>query len=202
MKQDNAKTLNSYQQKASDYIASTGIRMSREYAEWVDLALSKAPGKKILEVGSGNGVGAFYLREHGYNDLLVTDAVPAFIEYLTGQGFKVVKLDLLKDQVPGQFDLILALAVLLHFTPNELEGVLAKLHGGLNDGGVLAFCVKEGEGEEWSSHKLDAPRFFHYWVLSDLEKLVKNAGFEILDHSIFGVSAKGMPWLNVIARKA
>ena len=36
-------------------------------------------------------------------------------------------------------------------------------------------------GEEWSSEKLNQPRYFCYWQTEPLKKLVETEGFEILN---------------------
>ena len=74
------------------------------------------------------------------------------------------------------FDLILANAVLLHFDRAQLPRVLVKATA-LNPAGRLAFSLKGGDGEGWSSAKLGAPRYFCYWRAQRIAALLDAAGF-------------------------
>lgn len=50
------------------------------------------------------------------------------LELLQKKGFKTHSLDLLHDGVPGGYGMVLADAVLLHFTPDECLAVARKVH--------------------------------------------------------------------------
>ena len=77
------------------------------------------------------------------------------------------------------YDLIFANCVFLHFTPKELEMVLIKVYKALTYDGALAFSVKKGEGETWSSLKIDAPRYFCYWDRFSMDNLLQKVGFSL-----------------------
>lgn len=72
--------------------------------------------------------------------------------------------------------------------------------GGVCDRGVLAFTVKEGDGEGWSEAKLDLPRFFTYWREPAARTALECAGWAVL--SIDHVAGRHEPWLYVLARTA
>ena len=102
---------------------------------------------------------------------LVTDATPAFVEHLREQGHPALGFNVLTDPVPGGYQIILANAVFLHLTRPQLADTLRRLLAALTNGGRLAFTVKQGEGEEWSTAKLDLARYFCYWQPEPLHNL-------------------------------
>jgi hypothetical protein len=66
---------------------------------------------------------------------------------------------------------------------------------------VLGFSIREGDGEQWSSAKLGAPRYFCYWESGALQALLEETKFSVLDMK----SSTGfmeIKRLYVIARKA
>jgi predicted TPR repeat methyltransferase len=146
------------------------------------------------------GRDAAYLQEQGYT-VECTDVTEGFVELLKEKGFAARKLNAITDSIGEQYDLILASAVLLHFTREEVAQVLRKIYQSLNDDGIFAFTLKEGEGEEWSSEKLDAPRFFCYWTADQIAEYLQDAGFEKIDISEGKVGARGVSWLQIIAKK-
>ena len=180
--ESNRKTLETYQEHFSNYIEGTTQETSGSQKEWLDSVLSRQQkDATILEVGSAFGRDATYVRDQGYENLIVTDAFDAATTELQSKGFAAQKLNVLTDEIPSNNDLIIASAVFLHFTKAELENVLVKVWHSLNRDGILAFSVKAGEGEEWTSHKMGAPRFFQYWQPGELVEKVERAGFNVVD---------------------
>lgn len=91
-------------------------------------------------------------------------------------------------------------AVLLHLTASQLDDVLAKTARAVGPGGLFAFTVKEGDGEEWSMAKLDAPRFFRYWRERPLRDRLEATGWQPTE--VKHVQGRTEPWLFVICRRA
>lgn len=178
----NAKTLATYNEYFSQYVNGTVQVTSGFQKEWLEYVLSLC-GKdgRILELGSGFGRDAAFIIENGYRRLTVSDAFDAAVDVLTAQGFTTKKLNLLLDDIEGQYDLMIASAVFLHFTETELRMVLAKLKPALATGGALAFSVKQGHGEEWTDAKMGAPRFFHYWTEAAIRTVLAEVGYVVID---------------------
>ena len=97
------------------------------------------------------------------------------------------------------YDLILANAVLLHFSRGEFRAVLGKMAGALKPGGRFAFSLKQGEGEHWSTMKLNAPRYFCYWQPEHLPPLLREAGFDRWDVSVVKTQRQHAEWIYAIA---
>jgi len=198
MSTTNEKTLRTYEERSREYLERTHNQVSGSLKIWIDRALHfLPPGASILEIGSGNGRDAEYMEKAGYR-VLRSDATKAFVQHLQGQGHEVKDINILQDPLPQGFDMIFADAVFLHFTPEELESVLQKVHDALKSGGILAFCVKEGTGSEWLSEKLGALRFFQNWDGPVLAEVVFGAGFEMLYLAID--DSRHPSWILIIAK--
>lgn len=198
----NARTLAAYEAHAQRYREQTENLVSDGDRQLLlDLAGAAPPGV-VLEIGSAHGRDARALESLG-RSVRRTDAARAFVDLLRADGHLADVLDVLTDQLVddhhGPYAAVLANAVFLHFQPDELRGVLAKVLGALLPGGVLGFSVKVGEGSGWSTHKLGAPRFFQYWQPDPLRRLVERQGFTIV-----GVAVDEGPvqdWIRVLARR-
>ena len=100
-------------------------------------------------------------------------------------------------ELGGPYDLIFADAVLLHFTIEDVTKVFDKIRKALRTNGTFSFSVKNGQGTEWSTHKLGGGRFFQYWQSEDLRTLLVKKQFNVLSL----VKTHDDKWLHVIARK-
>ncbi|HVI52281.1 MAG TPA: methyltransferase domain-containing protein [Candidatus Sulfotelmatobacter sp.] len=173
----NDETLRSYAARVQEYVLGTSQTVSGPSKDWIDRALAGLPGSaRVMELGSAFGRDAAYMASLGY-DVECTDAVDGFVALLQSRGFRARSFNALTDELAGPYDLVMANAVLLHFTADELAVVLERLRRALAPGGRLAFSLKAGEGEEWSSAKLAAPRYFRYWEQDGVAALLRAAGF-------------------------
>jgi predicted TPR repeat methyltransferase len=77
---------------------------------------------------------------------------------------------------------------------------LVKAQAAVPDGGLLAFTLKEGDGEGWSTAKLELRRYFVYWREAPLREALDAAGWEML--SLDHVMGRAEPWLFVICRRS
>ena len=194
----NAETLHTYERAAALYRERT-VRSPHEADDLVTLVAEHAPpGANVLEVGSGPGYDAGRLEALGF---LVrrTDATGAFVDLLRADGHRADLLDVRTDDLGGPYDVVFAHAVLLHIDRDELPRVLGRLLAAVPPGGLLAMTVKEGDGEEWSSHKVELPRHFTYWRGEPLRAVLLAAGWEPVVLTKAG-STYG-PWLTVLARR-
>lgn len=197
----NNKTLATYESHVTEYIDGTSQVVVGAAKEWIDAALDGMPlGSTILELGSAFGRDATYIASKGYN-IECSDAAESFVSYLRDKGFRTRLFNAITDELTEAYDLILANAVLLHFTEQEFVSVMAKLCRSLAPGGRLAISLKRGQGEAWSSEKLGAPRFFRYWEPEGLEPVFRSSGFA--QWTIDGASTNRAhaDWLFVIAHK-
>lgn len=197
---DNSLTLQSYQNKTQEYIDGTPPADDTLKA-WIDDCLGLIPKHgQILEIGSGFGRDAEYIKQRGF-DIECSDAVPNFVEALKSRGFKTRLLNVLEDNIEGTYDMVFADAVLLHFTPEEAAQVTRKIYSALNNAGIFALRVKRGDGAAWSDAKLGEPRYFCYWQPESLKEMLGRCGFECLNMAAHHTDHNNADWIGVIARK-
>lgn len=197
---DNARTLRSYQDKTQEYVEGTP-EIDNIIKRWIDKSLELIPrNNKILEVGSGFGRDAAYIRDKGFI-IECSDAVPNFVELLQQKGFNARLLNLLSDNLGTGYHMVIADAVLLHFTPEEAVIVARKIYNALVDDGIFALRMKQGNGSVWSEEKLGEPRYFYYWQSEDLKKMLEGIGFEWLDVTKSYTAHNKASWMHIILRK-
>ena len=198
----NQETLNSYENNVNHYINRTLHEVSGGVKKWIDLALSDLPTEaKILEFGSAFGRDAAYIISKGYA-VECTDATSGFVAHLKEHGFSARLHNAITDPLSDDHDLIIANAVLLHFTRQETALVLAKVFSALKKNGRFAFSLKQGKGESWSDEKIDAPRFFCYWEQKEIESLLENTRFSKWTIDDDGTGHGNAKWLHIIAYKS
>lgn len=197
---NNSRTIESYNAHIQEYIDGTVHEVSGTVKEWIDRTFADVPrDAHILEFGSAFGRDAAYLQDQGYQ-VACTDATPAFVDILQEKGFNANVLNVITDELPQEIEVVLANAVLLHFTRDETTVVCKKVYDALNPGGTFAFTLKQGEGEEWSEDKLGAPRFFTYWTNEQIYGVLADVGFG--DVSVWGDRTTAhSTWLQIIAKK-
>lgn len=179
----NYSTLKTYEKHFREYILNTPSTYTpahKPLQKWIDVSLLFVrPSGKVLEIGSATPRDASYIQSKGM-DVTCSDATPSFVKYLRECGMNAILLNILKDPIPGQYDMIFANAVVPHFTREQFESILKKVYDTLPSGGIFAFSAKQGYGEEWVHEKIGGTRFIHYWQPPELEEVVRDAGFTIV----------------------
>jgi SAM-dependent methyltransferase len=198
----NARTIEAYNAHVAEYVAGSPASVSGAVREWLGRAVDGVPhGARLLELGSAAGRDAAYLNGLGYR-VECTDATPAFVDLLRSKGIEAGTLNAITDPLPQGLDVVLADAVLLHFTRAETERVAAKVHDALRPGGRFALVLKRGAGEAWTNDKLGAPRFFCYWTADSIRGVLTAAGFADVDIRENHSARTGTDWLHIVALKA
>jgi 2-polyprenyl-3-methyl-5-hydroxy-6-metoxy-1,4-benzoquinol methylase len=194
----NDETLQTYERTAARYAERT-VRADDEPDNLVPLvAAHAAVGAAVLEIGSGPGHDAARLEALGFQ-VRRSDATRAFVELQRAHGHEIDVLDVRTDDLGGPYDVVFAHAVLLHIDRTELPSVLTRLRDAVRPGGLLAMSLKEGDGEEWSSHKLELPRHFTYWREQPLRSVLEGVGWTpvVCEH----VGPPDRPWLRTLSRR-
>jgi len=189
-------TLATYEARAQRYVAHSSPPAA-DRTRWLNRFAAMIPGGCVLELGTGPGWDADLLETLGLS-VERTDAAIAFVGRLLEAGHQARVLDARAADYGGPYDGVLADAVLLHLDPARCEEALATALRATRLGGVLAITLKEGDGQEWTSAKLDAPRRMTYWREDALLGALDRAGWvvESLEH----VTGRVDDWLYVLAR--
>jgi ADP-ribose pyrophosphatase YjhB (NUDIX family)/SAM-dependent methyltransferase len=191
-------TRRSYQQAADRYAEQTPQVSADTRQPFLDRIAELVPGGRLLELGSGPGWDALYLEQQGLN-VRRSDITPAFVEMMRGDGHDAVVLDVRVDDLGGQWDAVLANAVLLHLDRTEFAAVVGRVHAAVRPGGIFAFTLKEGDGEAWTEAKLELPRWFVYWREPAVREVLEAAGWKLL--SLEHRPGRKDDWLQVIAER-
>ena len=175
----NEDTIKAYDGDVKAYYNLSPQKVSSHVKSWLDEALRDFPKTaSLFEVGSGTGKDANYIESLGYK-ITMSDASMAFVEFLKKNNKSAWHFNVIKDEFDDKYDLIIADAVLLHFTESELMKVLNKLNAALKKSGRLAFTVKRVDGDFTEKEKLGNVRYFHLWQPDDLKIMLNAAGFVV-----------------------
>lgn len=198
----NKDTIKAYDQGVQAYFDLSPQMVSSHVKSWIDAALNGLPkSARLFEVGSGTGKDADYIESLGYS-MQLSDASSGFVDFLKKMKKNAQLFNVLTDEFNSQYDLILADAVLLHFTEDELSVILKKISKALNVNGRLAFCVKKGDGDFTEEKKLGSVRYFHLWQPEQLDIMLKNAGLTVMYEDIAEDNRGNKPaWIMVVAEK-
>lgn len=193
-------TIKTYRDNFDKYTERTVSKVGGEFQKWIGEFTYLIPdGGKILEIGSAVGRDARYFKSQGY-EVLCTDIIPEALEKLSREEFETSEFDFRNDpkkEWEGQFDGVFANAVLLHAQQEVFENFLLKINVVLKNDGAFAFSVKNGEGEEISEEKMDAPRYFKYYTKDELADILAKYPYEIISLSY----ADNEKWLHAILKK-
>ncbi|TIM77158.1 MAG: class I SAM-dependent methyltransferase, partial [Mesorhizobium sp.] len=164
-------TVRSYDAIAAEYAAEAAA-MPEWVATEIDAFVTALGGSgRVLEIGSGGGRDALELEKRGIS-VRRTDISKGFVELLRESGFDADLLDPLTEdladpQRPGTpYDGIWACACLIHVAREDFGTVLGRLAEATRPGGRLHASVREGDGEDVSTHgSAAAPRRYveTYW---------------------------------------
>lgn len=203
MSKTNQDTLDAYNKRIEKYIETSPQKVDGHLKKWIDKNLAMvSKSARILELGSGSGKDADYFESQGYT-MELTDGSQGFVDHLNASGKQARVLNALTDNLGSDYGMVFSDAVFLHFTREELKGLLKKIHAALKDGGRLVFSTKAGEGEEITDRKLDATRYFCFWLPDDITAALKEAGFTNIEIEVIDdYRGKARPdWLLIDATK-
>ena len=156
------------------------------------------PGSRILDAGCGSGRDSKAFADLGYY-VTAMDASPkicAEAEKVLGQ--KVLCQSFEGLDMENMFDGIWACASLLHVSKEKIPNVLLRLKRALKEDGILYASFKYGDGEV-----IRRGRYFCSYNEQTLEKLMQDAGFEILELFVtkdVREDRSGEKWVNVIGK--
>ena len=203
------ETVQSYNAVAAEYAAAAAT-MPQWVATEINVFVSELGGSgRVLEIGSGGGRDALELERRGIS-VRRTDISKGFVEMLREGGFEADLLDPLTEdladpQRPGTpYDGIWACACLIHVARDDFGTVLGRLAEATRTGGRLHVSVRQGDGEDVSTHTGgSAPRRYveTYWREPALRAQLTDAGW-IVSEIRQCVGRPDDHWLSVRASRA
>jgi SAM-dependent methyltransferase len=203
----NNVTIKSYGKYAEEYIKRDENSYIKSQAwqhlkSWLIKSLEDVNKKaSIFEIGSGTGRDAIFLKNNDYSNIQVSDVVDGFIEVLKKKGLNPIKFDILKDEFPKKYDVIIATAVLLHFERENIGDILKKIFDALYQNGKFLVCVQIGDGSKWKDALTGGKRFFEFYNENDFLGILKSVGFSDLEVSYNDNKDEQKMWLEAVARK-
>jgi SAM-dependent methyltransferase len=200
MQDKNDQTIQTYQQNFDKYVERTPQDVDGEFKSWIDAFLQELPvNGEVFELGSAFGRDAKYIADKGFK-VYCTDIIPQALEKLAQEGFETAEYDFRvapRAEWKGRFDGFFASAVLLHAPQPVFEQAVWSILEVLKVGGVCAFSLKTGTGDEVSTEKMDAPRFFKYYSLDEVEKILAKYPVIIVSANL---TSDGK-WMQIIFKK-
>ena len=190
------QTISYYEEHAEEFCRSTlGADMTfcrEQFLKYLN------PQAHILDAGCGSGRDSKAFAELGYH-VTAMDAshkICAEAEKVLGQ--KVLCQSFEELDMVNMFDGVWACASLLHVQKEKIPDVLYRLKRALKENGVLYASFKYGEGEV-----VRRGRYFCNFNEGMLEKLMQDAGFEILELFVtedVREGRSGEKWVNVVGK--
>ncbi len=199
------QTVRAYDLDAVAYAANGATMPDSVRRDIEDFAERVGSGARVLEIGSGGGRDARLMEKLGLR-VRRTDITPGFVALLREQGHDADVLDPLFDDLgspDGAYDALWANASLVHVARSDLSTVLARLGAVSRRDALLRVCVKEGDGEGWSTHgSITHPRHFTFWRADALRDLVSGADWHDVQISRQTGNENNESWLEVWAVRA
>ena len=190
-------SIDYYDRYAVPYYEETvDFSMEEQLERFIELLPESAD---VLDLGCGSGRDTVFLEEEAcvVTDMDGSEKICELASIHTGK--EVLHLKVEDMEFDDVFHGIWACAVLGHFTPDEVKGVMDKILKALKDDGILYFSVKKGE----RNGKYNGRYFYDYdrEALNNLLDAFPN--IKVLDiWKTNDVRAdKSDRWFNVLLRK-
>jgi SAM-dependent methyltransferase len=202
MKDPVEETIRIYNELADEWAKRYGkIDFMQDFAE---IFTGYIKGKKILDLGCGPGRDAKFFTENGYN-VVGIDLCDSFLEAASKNAPKAVikKMDFRNLDFPSKsFDGVWASAAIYHVPKNNARETIININKVLKSGGVLYISLLKGVGQKFLEEDFGKGRFFKYYTKEEIEELLKECGFEIIEiYPSTGQLNLVREWLNIFAIK-
>lgn len=215
---ENKKTVEIYEEKAATYLKTTiehdkldpekAKRKKEKLQSFIKENLEQfKKGSKVFEIGSADGENAKYIESLGYN-ITASDIADAFINEAKSKVENTVKFNVLEDDFKDKYLAVLAWRVFVHFTKEDLDITLNKVHKALENGGIFIFNIMNREtkacDEEWvdfpNEYHMDAERYYKYFLKEEVDSLISKTDFKIKSFHMEGGDNKNK-WLVYVLEK-
>ncbi|MDI5950279.1 class I SAM-dependent methyltransferase [Flavobacterium yafengii] len=197
-------TISSYDETANEYFKIVSeFDLIPEIFEFTKLIKQNG---RILDLGCGPGHHSKYFSNLDFKVTgidLSSEMIKLAKKEFADVNFKVMDiLDL--DFEKNSFDGIWASASLLHIPKNHIKLILNKIKDALINDGILYISLKEGKGSELFNDIRygGVNKFYVYYQLDKIKKILKDVGFNILEIKLKGkrTNYDTNSWLHIFCQ--
>lgn len=148
-----------------------------------DLLLKYQVGNTVLEIGSGAGALASWLREHGCQVVCIEPA-QELAKRVEAKGLEAYTTTIQDFHSDRQFDAIIAISSLIHVPKVDLPQQIHKIASMLHSNGLFFISLIVGENEGFEDPTgLGKLRYFAEWTESEVDALL-SPYFILLENQI------------------
>lgn len=145
------------------------------FPEWLPAGLKAyvhlSSGKKALDIGSGTGRVAAYLKSLGF-DVLCIDPSSEMARRCRQQGLETLQSTIQSFETEDKFAVAVAILSLIHISKEQFPSQIQKIHRLLESEGLFILSLLKGSTERVEEQASGYPRFFaRYTSLEVREKL-------------------------------
>jgi 2-polyprenyl-3-methyl-5-hydroxy-6-metoxy-1,4-benzoquinol methylase len=141
-------------------------------------------GDKVLDIGSGTGHLAEWLKKQGFA-VECLDPSLKMVQVCQSKGLDCQQLTIQNYTKKDIFAIIFAILSLVHVAKKELPDQLNKISSLLPSNGLFILALIEGNGEEIEEAASGFPRFFAKYKKEQIEHLIEK-DFEVVDYRYVG----------------
>lgn len=165
-------------------------------------AADKGSGQRIVDLGSGPGHQAIYLKNHGCQVTCV-DLSDEMVNICLQKGLEAFAMDFYTlDLEPESFDAIWTMNALLHVPKDSFLQVLANMERVLKPDGYLYMGLYGGYESEgiWENDSYKPQRFFSFYEDEHIQRKVSEI-FDIEHFSVLPMEGMQVDYQSIFARK-
>ena len=197
------QTIDAYERSARECVSRWNKRRRRRPSLLVEWLQHLPAGTRLLDLGCGGGRDAGDLDLRGYR-VVGVDRTSALLSAgrRRYRSLPLVRADL--RQLPFHamsFDGLWAAASLMHLPKPEARRILADLCKLVRPGGLFAATVTYGMKSRLVTDGWVPGRYFARWKKDELARVVRRAGWTILELKVVANRERKGRWLNLLAQK-
>jgi SAM-dependent methyltransferase len=197
--EDKKRTIQAYDAQAASF-SEKFTAMSAARAPYLDRFFEVLPGKRVIDIGAGDGSASAYLEEKGA-EVVAIDLSEAMVDIMKSRGLDAHLMDMEHMDFPrGSFDGVLALCSLMNLPKADMKPVIERIADMLSRGGVFGSFITKGEGEgmEKDPRYEGVERWFSWYSFDEFKEML-SPYFEILVMEDSPTPARA--WIYTLAKK-
>lgn len=161
------------------------------------------PGCVLLDLGCGVGQDSRHLRRNKYR-VVGIDLTWSFLKVASRRSSRLPLVQADLHDLPFQmqsFDGLWAAASLIHCRKSQFPKVLRRLRQLVKPGGLLGATLRHGAQSGYLQNQWIPGRYISQWRKPELQSIVQQAGWTIVQLECVTNQERKGRWLNVLARR-